>query len=110
MNNSKWKKLFLTIFENNNIITECEIVDFFSGTYRFIKNKLENINYMDYIYSDCIDEKLITGEHTVSYREIEYIKFKKLKQDVEKTKEIITKTGKYEWEETEEHLRIYGYK
>ena len=117
MSNAKWEKLFLTIYLNNDIIKNCEIIDFFSFTYRYIKNNVED--YKNYIHRDCIDNILITGEHSISYREIEYIEFKKkwleekigtMEQDTNKIKEIISKTGKYEWEETENHIRIYGYK
>ncbi|MDR2495474.1 MAG: hypothetical protein LBD24_09665 [Spirochaetaceae bacterium] len=109
MSNAKWKKLFLTVFQNGMVLTECEIVDFFGGTYRFIKNSGERTDYSDYIYSDCIDETLVTGEYAVSYREIAYLEWKKSNRDGKKIKEILAETGKYEWEETEAYLRIYGY-
>jgi hypothetical protein len=126
MSNSKWKKLFLKIFSNIYLIKYCEVVDFFSSSIITLKTNLGNIDPKKYIHSDCIDNILFeTGEHTVSYREIEYLEFKKhwkskesgksgnykiKEQDTNKIKETLEKTGQYEWEETEEYLRIIGYK
>jgi hypothetical protein len=126
MNNSKWKKLFLTIFSNIDSIKHCEVIDFFSSSITTLKTNLGNIEPEKYIHNDCIDNILFeTGEYTVSYREIEYLEFRKhwkskenrkrenikiMEQDTNKIKETIEKTGQYEWEETEEYLRIIGYK
>ena len=126
MNNAKWKKCFLTVFSNIQFIKHCEIVDFFSNSIINTKTDLQDIEAEKYIFDDFIDNFLfIIGEYSVSYREIEYIEFKKywkeeplgrllepktIEQDTNKIKEIISKTGKYEWEETEKYLRIYGYK
>jgi hypothetical protein len=126
MNNSKWKRLFLTIFSNTDFIKYCEVNDFFSSSIIILKTNLQNIEYEKYIHNDCIDNRLFkTGEYSISYREIEYIEFKKywreeakmrlqspkiIEQDTNKIKEIISETGKYEWGENEKYLRIIGYK
>jgi hypothetical protein len=121
MSNTKWRKLFLTIYLNHDLIKSCEIIDFFSSTYVYLRNDLKDIDFDQYINTDCIDNYLITGEYTVSFKEIEYIEFKKqwkektgteeeFEQNIKKIKEIIMATGKYEFEETENYLRIYGYK
>jgi hypothetical protein len=123
MSNAKWRKLFLTIYSNYDIIKSCEIIDFFSSTYIYLRNDLKDMDFDKYINADCIDNYLITGEYTISFKEIEYIEFKKkseekakaekkneFDQDIKEIKEIIAKTGKYEFEETENYLRIYGYK
>jgi hypothetical protein len=124
MNNSKWKRLFLTIFSNIDLITHCEVIDFFSSSIITLRTNSKNTEPEKYIYNDCIDNILFeTGEYAVSYREIEYLEFKKQwkneeigkqgnqkEQDTNKIKEIIKKTGQYEWEETDEYLRILGYK
>jgi hypothetical protein len=125
MNNSKWKKLFLAVFSNIHCIKQCEIMNFFDSAIITLKTDLQNIEVENYIFSDCIDNYLFeTGEHAVSYREIEYIEFRKcwkensigmliepktMKQDTDKIKEILSKAGKFEWCETEEYLRIKGY-
>jgi hypothetical protein len=103
--------LFLTICSNDDIIKSCEIIDFFSSTYIYLKSDLRNTDFDPYINADCIDDYLFeTGEYAVSYREIEYIEFKKIsEQDTDKIKEILSKIGKFEWAETEEYLRIKGY-
>jgi hypothetical protein len=127
MNNSKWKKLFLTIFSNINIIKQCEIRDFFNSGYIYIKTNLNNIEYKNYIHNECIDNNLFSGsEYPVcNYKEIEYLEFAKywneeasgrllkqkiIEQDINKIKETISKIGIFEWEETEKYLRIIGYK
>jgi hypothetical protein len=125
MNNAKWKRIFLAIFSNTHCIKKCEIIDFFSNATITLKTNLQNIEPENYIFSDCIDNFLFeTGEYAVSYREIEYIEFKKcwkgnsigmliepktMEQDINKIKEVLSKIGKFEWDETEEYLRIKGY-
>jgi hypothetical protein len=126
MNNSKWKKLFLAIFSNIDLIKQCGVMDFFSSSIITLKTNLGDIEPEKYIYNDCIDNILFeTGEYTVSYKEIEYLEFKRqwrntendfpgnfkiMEQDTSKIKETLRKTGQYEWEETGECLRIMGYK
>jgi hypothetical protein len=124
MNNPKWKKLFYTIFINSDIIKQCEISDFFG--YQVIELKLnKNIKEVnEYLFDDFIDEYLTDAEYPISYREIEYLEFRKNKpewigravlkteklQNTDIIKEIISKIGQFHWEENENYIRIYGYK
>jgi hypothetical protein len=112
MNNAKWKKLFLVLCSHIGYIKYCEIHDFFSSSRIFLKRNLQNTAYKNYIYTDCIDNCLFeTGEYAVSYREIEYIILAgRNKQDTNTIKELITKTGRYEWDENEAYVRIIGYR
>lgn len=62
MNNSKWKKLFITIFANTEIIQWCEVVDFFSSSVILTKTTAQNSKPEQYIYNNCIDDYLVTAE------------------------------------------------
>ncbi|MDR2106566.1 MAG: hypothetical protein LBP24_04080 [Coriobacteriales bacterium] len=127
MNNSKWKKLFLALFANIDAIKQCEVIDFFGSSATTLKTRLGGIKPERHIHSDCIDTALLeTGEYPVSYREIEYLEFKRysrnegigergsnqrpLEQDIGKIRGILERAGRYEWEVTEEYIRILGYK
>ena len=127
MSNTKWKKLFLTIFENTNVIKQCEIVVFRLENFNWINNVNLNIKLDEvdkYLYDDYIDVCLSGGHDTLCYREIEYLEFRKYnyewigsavlkKEELQNTsfiKEVISKIGLFHWEETEEYIRIYGYK
>ncbi|MDR2109367.1 MAG: hypothetical protein LBP28_07940 [Coriobacteriales bacterium] len=126
MSNSKWKKLFSALFANADVVKHCEVIDFFGSSATTIKTDLGDIEPEKYIHNDCIDTMLLRkGEHPVSFREIEYLEFRKhgrneeakeggsekglSEQDLGKIKEAIEKTGRYEWEVTEEYIRILGY-
>jgi hypothetical protein len=86
MNNSKWKKLFLTIFSNIHFIKHCEIMDFFSGSIITLKTNSGNIEPGKYIYNDCVDNFLFeTGEYAVSYREISGVQEALERQSARKT-------------------------
>jgi hypothetical protein len=124
MNNSKWKKVFMKIYSNVNIIKQCEAVDFFSSCINILNTNLQNPQ--EYIFDDFVDNKIfIAGEYSISYREIEYLEFKKswegeyigrlvnpkiLPQDINKIKKTISEIGKFQWEEGENYLRLIGYK
>jgi len=136
MSNAKWRKLFLTIFDNLDIIEQCEIVVLnisnmddkniiWTNDVNLTnsKNKINN-----YILDDYIDTPLAGGHDPISYREIEYLEFRKhwtkvihkknqwspewvkKEQNLNKIKERISDAGKFQWEGTEEYIRIYGYK
>ncbi|WP_410504151.1 DUF6678 family protein [Hymenobacter lapidiphilus] len=125
MNNSKWQKLFITICENNKIIKRCEIYDFFgSCTNEIIFSKIY-INYMDHIFPTYIDNFFTTSEHKTSYKEIEFIEFLKYwnnepvgrlvkptkeTQDTCAIKSSLDRVGQFQWDESEKHLRIIGYR
>ncbi|MDR1284609.1 MAG: hypothetical protein LBJ88_00210 [Campylobacteraceae bacterium] len=129
MSNSKWKRLFLTLFENIDIVKLCEVRDFFNPCFIFITTDLQSIDYGKHVHNECIDKILLDnsldGGDACYYREIEYLEFLKywkggkfgrlmtpkiIYQDTNKIKEIISKIGKFELEETEEYLRVIGYK
>jgi hypothetical protein len=129
MSNSKWKKLFLTLFENIDKVKSCEVFDFFNPGLIYITTDLQNIEYGKHIHNECIDKILLNdsldGGDACYYREIEYLEFLKywkgrklgrlvapkiIYQDTDKIKEVISKIGKFKLEETEEYLRVIGYK
>lgn len=134
MSNTKWRKLFLVILKNINIVKQCEIVEFVfdnCGIHWINDMKLTiNIDIIDeYLFEDYISERLAGGHNPISYREINYIEFRKYyhkdvsrpspphnkydtvnaEQDLDEIKRIISATGKFYWEETEQYLRILGY-
>ena len=117
------KIIFYNIYEFR-FIKQCEISDFFG--YQVIRLKLnKNMNEVnEYLFDDFIDVYLTNAEYPISYREIEYLEFQKNKyewigtavlkieelQNIDIIKKIISKAGQFYWEETEEYIRIYGYK
>ena len=129
MNNTKWKKTFLTIFENLDTVKQCEIVEFTLENYRMrwcnnVKLGKNIEEAKKYLLDDYIHEHLAGGHDPISYREIEYLEFRKydyqkigalvtkkeVLQNTNKIKELLSKIGQFYWEETEEYIRIYGYK
>ena len=132
MSNTKWKKLFLTIFSNVDVIKQCEIVvltisEIIDKTIVWTNNveltrSIDEVN--KYLFDDYIDTYLAGGHNPISYREIEYLEFKKynyqwigtavlkkeILQNTNDIKVLISKTGQFHWKETEEYIRIYGYK
>jgi len=133
MNNTKWRKLFLTILRNSATVKQCEIVEFvFKDRVYWVNNmKLTiDINAInDHICEDFISAHLAGGHDPIAYREIDYIEFRKYynkevlrpspphnkydiiktEQDLGEIKRIISEIGQFYWEETDESLRILGY-
>jgi len=134
MSNSKWRRLFLAILENKSIIKHCEIAEFAfknNATHWVNSMKLddENIKGAEFIFGDYIDEHFAGGHNPISYREIEYIEFRKIyfcrtshpvhklkhedvrmEQDLELIKKILSNVGQFCWDETDQYKRILGYK
>lgn len=125
LNNAKWKKVFLTIFSNVDLVKQCEIKDFFSSCYVDLRTELQDVKFEKFIYSDYIDEFITTGEYPISYREIEYLEFlkswngkfigklvksKPITQDTEKIKKILSTVGQFEWEEYDNSVRLIAYR
>ena len=133
MSNTKWRKLFLTILRNTDTIKQCEIVEFVfeNGVHWVNDMKLTvNIDIIDeYLFEDYISERLAGGHNSISYREINYVEFRKYyhkyvprpfpphnkhdvvkaQQDLGEIKRIISAIGQFYWEETKHYLRILGY-
>lgn len=125
LNNAKWKKVFLTICSNADLFKHCEIRDFFSSCFVYLRTELKDINFDDFIYSDHIDQSITTADGPISFREIEYLEFekswdgefigklvqsKRFTQDTEKIKEILSTIGQFEWEEYENSIRLIAYR
>ena len=125
MNNAKWQKVFCAIFSKSNLIRDCEVVDFFSGCVVRLRTELQNVNFEEFIYSDCIDCCITTGEYATSYREIEYLEFRRTwegehigklvprkvyEQDIEQIKNYLSEIGQFEWELNESYLRLIAYR
>ncbi len=124
-NNAKWKRVFLTICANTEVIKHCEISDFFSDCIVDLNFKKKSINFEDYLHLDYIDPFITTADGPISYREIEYLAFnkswngeyvgalvkrKQITQDTNSIKEIISAIGQFEWEEDENALRLMAYR
>jgi|GEM_PF-148074 len=114
LNNSKWRKLLLTIFSNTDLIQHCEINDFFSNCIVNLRIQKKNIKFEDFIYSTHIDPFITTADGPISYREIEFLAFDKswhgefvgrlvqrkvFTQDMKRIRELLSAIGKFEWEE-----------
>ena len=129
MSNSKWIKLFLTLYKNIHVIKSCKVNDFINPNVIYITTNLQNIEYEKYIHNECIENILLQNHldcrDVCYYKEIEYLEFLKcwndrpiyrliapkiIEQNTAIIKEIVTGAGKFEWEENEKYLRILGYK
>ncbi len=119
MCNSKWKKVFLEIVKNKNIIDDCIIVDIANGTVnRILWDKISDTPEK-YIHYDYISEEITQGEYLTPYKYIEYVEFpKKYKtkfsvrnsnQNTEEIKNILSQIGIFEWEEDDMTLKLLGY-
>jgi len=127
MNNAKWRKVFCAIFSNPNLIQHCEVVTFCggSGCAVLLLTELQNVNFEEFIYSDCIDEQITTEEYATSYRAIEYLEFRKTwvgehigklvprktyEQDIEQIQSFLSEIGQFEWDLSENYLRLIAYR
>lgn len=123
MSNSKWKRVFTELIQQKHIIKKCEIFDFFySGINEMNWEKINDKSSED-ITQEYISNNITTSEYPKTYyKEIEYIEFPKnwiektdsssirKTQNTEKIKEILSKKGKFKWEENEHGLKLIGYK
>ena len=125
MNNAKWRKVFCAIFSKPDLVRDCEVVDFFSSCAVYLRTELQHVNFEEFIYSDCIDSCVGTGEYATSYREIEYLKFRKTwtnesigklvpqkvyEQNIEQIKNFLSEIGQFEWELNEDYLKLIAYR
>ncbi len=111
MCNSKWKKVFLAILKNKNIINDCLIVDCTNGTINKILLEKISDTPEKYVHHDYISQEITQGEYPTPYKYIEYIEFsKKYNQDVVQIKNILSKIGLFEWEENNITLKLIGYR
>lgn len=115
MNNSKWKKLFIAIFQNAALIKQCEVVNLFEPAINQLK--LDVINFEQEIYQEFMANSLNTGEYAIYHKGICYIEFLKIyqiapepiEQNIQEIKKYLSNFGVFEFEETDDYLRVLGY-
>lgn len=116
MNNSKWKKLFIAIFQNTDLIKQCVVVNLFESANNQLK--LDVINFEQEIHQEFMANSLNTGEYAIYYKGICYIEFLKIyqtkptliKQNIQEIKHYLSGFGMFEFEETKDYLRVIGYR
>lgn len=116
MNNSKWKKLFIAIFQNTALIKQCEVVNLFEPAINQLK--LDVIHFENDIHQEFMANALNTGEYPIYYKGICYIEFLKIyqtkptliKQNIQEIKKYLSNFGVFEFEEIKDYLRVLGYR
>lgn len=116
MNNSKWKKLFIAIFQNTNLIKQCVVVNIFESGINQLR--LDTPTVEKNIYQEFMLNSLNTGEYAIYYKGICYIEFlkthqtnpKSMEQNIQEIKKYLSNFGIFEFEETKNYLRVMGYR
>ncbi len=78
MSDTKWKKLFIEILKNKELIGHCEIFDYTNGVVNEIRFEELTQNSYKKVFDDYICEDILTGEHPTIYKYIEFIEFRKM--------------------------------
>ncbi|MDO5106100.1 hypothetical protein [Capnocytophaga sp.] len=124
MSNAKWQKFFMKVCQNQGVIKQCEIYNFFENCV----NELVFSNITDdlttYIRPDYISNAITTAEAPTLYKEIWYVEFRKISrkthignliapteetQDLAQIKRYLASFGEFQFEETTDYLRVFGY-
>lgn len=116
MNNSKWKKLFIAIFQNTNLIKQCVVVNIFESGINQLR--LDTPTVEQDIHQEFMSNSLNTGEYAIYYKGICYIEFlktyqtnpKPMEQNIQEIKKYLSHFGVFEFEETKNYLRVMGYR
>lgn len=124
MSNAKWKKLFLKLSENKDIVCKCFIKDIFDDNLHEIEIPSAE-NFLNTFHDKGIKD--VTTGGSLTFKQIEYLEFPtqwaitremrgqilephKFTQDLLQIRKILHEVGQLEIELNEDKLVIYGYK
>jgi hypothetical protein len=124
MNNAKWRKLFMALSENHDIIGKCRVKLVMRETPIDLPIPSRD-EYASVFRKESVDDILTCGPF--DFREIEWVEFPKqwiverqmrlvtlepfkYEQDILELKRIIDEIGLFEIEIDDKHLVLYGYK
>lgn len=124
MSNAKWKKLFLKLSKNKDIVSKCFIKDVFEENLNDIEIPSVE-NFLNTFHDKGVKD--VTTGGTLTFKQIEWIEFpiqwttkremrgqtlepQKFTQDLLQIRKILHEVGQLEIELNEDKLVIYGYK
>ena len=110
MSDSKWVKLLRVLSNSAGLVSSSKVKLVWDEEVREIEIN-ENISY-NFDYYEKSMESMISGypKGFYDYKEIEWVEFLLLPQNISKFDEVLDSVGKFEMEAIENGFRLYGYK